>query len=572
LQHTLEKKQSESILLKQKLKILQDVVQRLQKSNKSLLEKLEHLQHEKDGIHVKDTEADVWPPDMQIQLIKDEFEAKEAQWKNALRIGHAKYLKAKEDNKRLVTIIEERDKDIRFYDERAKVDESATNLLQEQIGTKDDLIKDLEKEIGELKESMEMAAAVMGKNETQLNAKDNLVNDLKIEISELKESMEMTATANGKIDAQLVLKDDLIKELENEISKLKESVEMSVAALKENDIQLSAKDNLIKELENEISELKETMEMSAAAMKENEIQLSAKDNLIKELENEISELKKHTEMPAASMGDNERENIVLKEDVLDKVEQLAIAQEKIKVQEEQLSLAKLRLTKLGDRWKNRREELQQIIEQKSQDVSGLRTQLNIMQIEKISLEDSLRRAQQEIDSLRSTVKMNETLADNFHAEEKSWMESVEIASAAVKQAEEREKKLKEELDNALEQNNVAKEDIMTLTKRVQVLKALIEKVETKPNDASEGPEESITLSIDSSVDIELKEDIKKAEVGNLTDTERNHKRLKHDNVFSENGISGDPHRSTKKPRGRLHRLAKRIKSFWRKDKRQDSSN
>lgn len=465
LQHTLEKKQNESILLKQKLKILQDVVQRLQKSNKSLLEKLEHLQREKDGIHVKDSDTEVWPPDMQIQLIKDDFDVKEAQWKSALRIGHAKYLKAKEDNKRLTAIIDEREQDIKFYAERAKVDESATNLLQEQI---------------------------------------------------------------------------------------------------------SIKDNLIKELEQEIAELKENIEMSAAAMKEN---------------------------------DQQRE--ILESNVSDRIEQLSLAQDKIKLQEEQLSLAKSRLTKLGDRWKTRREEMQRIIEKKSQEIASLREQFERIKVEKLSLQDSLNSAQQEIDLLRSNNITNETLAGNLNAEEKSWMESIEIASVAVQQAEEREKKLRQELDQALQQRNDAKEDVNKLTKRVQELEAMEEKnmsiyheaskdyvsqIETMKNEIADmtrkletaansslliakkacgGTEQNNTVLSGISDDANIVEEIKLTQVKHQAAITSLHEHSKHDNVFSDHGISDTANASTnslpKRSNGRLRRLVKRIKSIWRKD-------
>mmetsp|Transcript_10 Transcript_10/g.26 ORF Transcript_10/g.26 Transcript_10/m.26 type:complete len:400 (-) Transcript_10:2726-3925(-) len=396
---------------------------------------------------------------MQIKLIRDDFDAKEAQWKKALRIGHTKYLKAKEDNKRLTTIIEDRDKDIKFYAERAKVDESTTNLLQEQISVKDDLIKDLEKEISELKD--------------------------KIEISE------------------------------------------------------------------------------------------------------------------ANIKESDKRREILESKVSDHIEQLSSAQDKVKQQEEQLSLAKLQLTKLGNRWKTRREEMQGIIENKSQEIISLREQYEIMKAEKISLEDSLRSAREEIDLLRRTNITNETIAEESQAEEKSWIESVEIASAAVKQAEEREKKLKQELDHVLKRENDAKEAVNKLTNRLQVLQALEEQskstyyeaskdymsqiqamkneiaemtrrleaaenyslvVKEKTSECSEQTAGTLLREID--VGAKLVGNITNSQVKKRTASTKLEEESAHDNVLAANdsGLI-----VTKKSNGRIYRLVRRIKSIWRKD-------
>ena len=192
LQHTLERKQSESILLKQKLKILQDVIQKLQKSNKNLLEKLEHQCQEKEGIHVKNSDVEIWPPDMQIQLIKEDFEAKEAQWKNALRIGHTKYVKTKQENKNLTKIIEEKERDLTFYAERSKVDESEINLLKKQMEEKDNLIHELQTQVETLMKRYDAIIASQKEYENKCEA---------LELSMLDQCEKLSA-ANNKIELQ----------------------------------------------------------------------------------------------------------------------------------------------------------------------------------------------------------------------------------------------------------------------------------------------------------------------------------------------------------------------------------
>lgn len=142
LQHALQTKQKEASLLRDKLTILQDVIQKLQSSNKNLLAKVQELKSEKNSIFANNTveagtgeakEKELWPPEMEVKLMKEEFNSKEIEYENALAVAQSKYSDVKERCNDLLADIEERDADIRFYQERSMVDESEMNYLREQL-------------------------------------------------------------------------------------------------------------------------------------------------------------------------------------------------------------------------------------------------------------------------------------------------------------------------------------------------------------------------------------------------------------------------------------------------------
>jgi hypothetical protein len=147
LQHTLTQKKNETKLLRQKLEILQSVIQKLQSSNKNLLDKIQYLhQQAQEGgddtvgddststVGADKNNTEIWPPDMQAQLNKDEYEMKERQWKKAFRMAQLKYAALKEESREWEKEVHEREADVLFYKDRALVDESEILLLREQIG------------------------------------------------------------------------------------------------------------------------------------------------------------------------------------------------------------------------------------------------------------------------------------------------------------------------------------------------------------------------------------------------------------------------------------------------------
>mmetsp|Transcript_3426 Transcript_3426/g.3998 ORF Transcript_3426/g.3998 Transcript_3426/m.3998 type:complete len:634 (+) Transcript_3426:18-1919(+) len=91
LEHALRNKSEELQTLQRRNILLQDVVQKLHLSNRNLLEKINELQKEKEGMHITTETEDIWPPDMQIKVLRDDYNAKEIEWQYALDMAHWKY-------------------------------------------------------------------------------------------------------------------------------------------------------------------------------------------------------------------------------------------------------------------------------------------------------------------------------------------------------------------------------------------------------------------------------------------------------------------------------------------------
>jgi hypothetical protein len=84
-----------------------------------------------------------------------------------------------------------------------------------------------------------------------------------------------------------------------------------------------------------------------------------------------------------------------------------------------------------------------------------------------------------------------------------------------------------------------------------------------------GTEQNNTVLSGISDDANIVEEIKLTQVKHQAAITSLHEHSKHDNVFSDHGISDTANASTnslpKRSNGRLRRLVKRIKSIWRKD-------
>lgn len=155
LQHTLQTRQKEYQLQDNKLQILQDVIQKLQSSNRNLLQKIQELQKERDGIHLQPQSDEIWPPEMGVNVIKEEFRSKEIEWENTLNMAQVKYQKLRAKYLSLVKDAQDRDADIQFYQERAEVDESEMVLLRNDIMEREELMSTLNKEKEDLLDVIE---------------------------------------------------------------------------------------------------------------------------------------------------------------------------------------------------------------------------------------------------------------------------------------------------------------------------------------------------------------------------------------------------------------------------------
>ena len=211
LTNELQNKQKESQMNKQKLIILENVIRKLQSSNKNLLEKIQELQQEKDGIHLQPESNEIWPPEMEVTLIKEEFQSKEREWENALNMAQVKYQKMKDQFRDLLQDLEDKDSDIKFYQERSKVDDSEINMLREQIET---LTKSFDEERELLKEKQNNDDIIeMKSDETQEEQKTT------------NEEDESDNDSESEKDAQLIQLQTEVEALKKENMMAKEQLE-----------------------------------------------------------------------------------------------------------------------------------------------------------------------------------------------------------------------------------------------------------------------------------------------------------------------------------------------------------
>ena len=369
LQNTLQTKQSETKLLNQKLEILQSVIKKLQSSNTNLLEKMIHLQQEKEDIHIKD-DSEIRPPDMQAQLIKEEFHSKESEWEKALSMAQVKYTKVKEQCSALADKVEEREIDIRFYKERAQVDESEMIVLREEISNK-----------------------------------DKLIDELGVEVNELKAKLEETS---------------ILRENEDSIAN-----------------------------------------------------------------NEYGE-------------------------------KLSLLEVQIETLEKQNSLAKQQMQDMGTKWKQRREELQQVIEEKTSRVQALEDDLSKMQTAKVEIEVEWNKTLHGLEQLQNSTESasveKEELAQQLSKE------SLEIATAAVRQAEEREKEIQIASDESLRQLDDSRAENVALKKTITGLEEDMRRVKESKAIELERKEQEMEKQIKTlKIDLQSSNDRYAESMHNLTD-------------------------------------------------------
>ena len=446
LQNTLQIKKSETKLLNQKLEILQSVIKKLQSSNKNLLEKMKHLQQEKEGIHIKD-DSEIWPPDMQAQLVKEEFHSKESEWEKALGMAQVKYTKVKEQCSALAEEVEDRESDIRFYKERAQVDESEMIVLREEISNKDKLFDELGEEVNELKAKLE-ETGILRENE------------------------------------------DLITNNEDG-------------------------------------------------------------------------------------------------------EDLSLLESQIETLEKQNLLAKHQMQDLGTKWKERREELQQVIQEKTARVQALEDDLLKIQTKKVEIEVEWNKTLHDLEHLQNSTESasveKEELAQQLSKE------SLEIATAAVRQAEEREKEIQKESDESLKQLEDSKAENVALKKAITGLEEDVRRVKESKAIELERKEQEMKKQIETlKIDLQSSKDRYAEAMHNLTDLQEEitierrmfEKRIDAGKMESapqqsRNQTNGDSALPKESPAAtnqddqvqifpvvpqerKLARLARRVKSIWRK--------
>ena len=321
---------------KKRALILQNVVEKLQSTNRKLLTKIKTIQEETTGRYLNENDKEmIWPADMEVDMIRNEYAAKEAEWERALQLAQKKFKKMKDNAVSAVTKVQELQDEIDFFQERAQVDE-----------------------------------AEMVKMRKTLKERNEILNDAQVEINDLQATLEEMQKVNLSLE-------ETNKKLNGIIASMQEK--------EVNDIRSSNKGR------SNVSESDENVE----AMK----------------------------------------------------------------WKEQSIRARKKLEELGNKWKERREDMEMIIVEQRSTIRELETVLGKTENEKTDLEKTLLILNDEVRSLQETVEnskqegIDEKMKKDL--EEKS-KESIEIAQAAVRQAQEREQETKRILSVKEEMYNIAK--------------------------------------------------------------------------------------------------------------------
>mmetsp|Transcript_10995 Transcript_10995/g.16622 ORF Transcript_10995/g.16622 Transcript_10995/m.16622 type:complete len:533 (-) Transcript_10995:2426-4024(-) len=190
MEHALQCKSKELDTMNRRNTLLQDVVKKLQLSNRNLLDKVHQLQHEKEGMHINTDsgEEELWPPEMEMEVLKEEFNSKEMEWQNALETAQWKYARLRDEYldvqmklSELMEEISDAQEKALYYEERAAYDDNEINGLRVQVAEKEGLIEELKLKSKEMEKEME------AKMKTKNNKDDNESRRSKVLESKLEE-------------------------------------------------------------------------------------------------------------------------------------------------------------------------------------------------------------------------------------------------------------------------------------------------------------------------------------------------------------------------------------------------
>lgn len=318
LQQTLLIKKKESESLSQKLEILQDVVKKLQASNKKLIEQLEQ---EKNSSKIVESSSE------EMSKMKKDYE-------KALRIAHSKMLQSKQENDILTSEITTLEEKLKDYEEKSIANENDIASLKKEMESKESLILELNEKIKELEQALDEQVQNMSDTLAKQDAADLDQNLSLKELETLSEQVESLTAQNVQLKNQLKDLGDKWKsrrvQLESEISKmanLDNSLQTKVEKLEQE------KTSVEKQLENTSSELKSLQSTSEAEIMEKEElakQLS-KESLeiataaVRQAEEREMKLKKKLKRSQKTVDDISIENEELKERIEKLTEDLRAA-------------------------------------------------------------------------------------------------------------------------------------------------------------------------------------------------------------------------------------------------------
>lgn len=320
LQQTLLIKKKESESLSQKLEILQDVVKKLQASNKKLIEQLEQ---EKNSSKI-------------VESSSEEMSKTKKDYEKALRIAHSKMLQSKQENDILISDIAKLEEKVKDYEEKSTANANDIASLKKEMESKESLILELNEKIKELEHALDEQVQNMSDTLAKQDAADLDQNLSLKELETLSEQVESLTAQNVQLKNQLEDLGDKWKihreQLESEICKMADldnNLQTKVEKLEQE------KSSVEKQLENTSSELKSLQSTSEAEIMEKEElakQLS-KESLeiataaVRQAEEREMKLKKKLKRSQKTVDDISIENEELKESIEKLTEDLRAAKQ-----------------------------------------------------------------------------------------------------------------------------------------------------------------------------------------------------------------------------------------------------
>ncbi len=307
-------------------------------------------------MHIEAESQEIWPPEMQMEILREEYNSKQMEWQTTLDTAHWKYMKLRDTyyelllkSEELTTQVKESEEKIAYFEEKSIVDENDICILKEQIELKD---RELENSVGIARDEVVV-------NEEEIVADEEEVEAIVDETT--KEEKEITDEESMKVEINV------------------EELEETIAAL-----------------------------------------------------------------------ETENEN------------------------------AKKYMQDMRERADEKRKAIQKIVEEEREKKQTIKAKLESSQAQMSKLEQELVTSKKEIEGLKKSIAKNveEAAIRQKEEEERAKMfskESLDIATAAVRQAEERENKLKQQLQRTNKKMKKFKVENVELHEKVDELEASIEK-------------------------------------------------------------------------------------------------
>lgn len=387
-------------------------------------------------MHISTDSDELWPPEMEMEVLREEFNSKEMEWENALETAHWKYTRLRDEYldvqmklQELMQEISDAEEKATYYEERAAIDDNEINGLRAQIEEKEELIEnlksrdlndDITKKVMESKlEELEGKVADL---EAQNESAKVFIQDLRETSKQKRESIEQiimnereknrkamnnlksTQAANIELEAELKkTTDDLLnfrtqaKNVAEQSKMRKEEEEERVKMLTKESLDFAA--STVKQVESRERKLKKILKKIENTLDRKKQQNLVLGTKIEELESAIEE--------ALKRNDQNMDLKAPKNDWTNKISELEVELSKAQDSRNVLCRRELRLRQALE--EGRQHYLSQIAtNQENWEKKMLAQKMEFdlivdeLKTEVISLNDTIRQQEVKIDELSSS--------------------------------------------------------------------------------------------------------------------------------------------------------------------------